>query len=307
MGEVLRDKVAVITGAGGGIGRAVALALAGEGAKVVVNDLGGAVDGTGESTTPADKVVEEIQRTWGSAVANYDSVATMEGGERIILAAVDNFDKIDILVTVAGILRDRMVFNMTEEEWDAVIDVHLKGTFTCVKYASILMRQQRSGRIITFSSESGLMGNSGQANYGAAKSGIAGLTKVVSRDLGKYGVTANSIVPRAATRMTLTEEVRKSLEIKKARGIEDEEGLEGLMDYQPEDVAPFVVFLASDAAANVNGQTFFVYGNTISLLSQPRPIKTIQKNGRWSLDELTELVPSTLAAELVNPAPPSSK
>ena len=150
-----------------------------------------------ESSTPADEVVNEIKAAGGDAVANYDSVATMDGGENIVKTALDSFGKLDIVVAVAGILRDRMLFNMTEEEWDAVIAVHLKGTFTVCKAASILFRQQRSGRIITFSSTSGLYGNSGQANYGAAKDGIAGFTRAVARDLGRYGVTVNSISPGA--------------------------------------------------------------------------------------------------------------
>ena len=295
--KVLEGKSAVVTGGGGGIGRGIAKAFAAAGAKVVVSDLGGALDGSGSSKASADVVVEEIGKKGGTAVANYDSVATMEGGERIIQTAVDNFGKLDILVCTAGILRDRMIFNMTEEEWDAVIAVHLKGTFTCVKYASILMRQQRSGRIVTFSSGSGVFGVTGQTNYGAAKSGIAGLTKVVAQDMGKYGVTANSILPMADTRMTMTEEVRKAREIRKARGLPEEDDV-GPMD--PEDIAPFIVYLASDKAANVNGQTFQVYGGSISLVSQPRIIKSIKKVGRWDVEELIERIPQTIGKGVVN-------
>ena len=201
MVDSLVDKVAIVTGSGRGIGRGIALEMASEGAKVVVVDPGVNVDGSGQDHSVAAQVCDEIRAAGGEAVPCMESVTSMEGGERIIQTAVDNFGKLDIVVTCAGILRDRMIFNMTEQEWDDVIAVHLKGTFTVVKHACILFRQQRSGRIITFSSESGLVGNSGQANYGAAKSGIAGFTKVVAKDMGRYGVTANAIAPRANTRM----------------------------------------------------------------------------------------------------------
>src|ERR687892_170102 len=204
MPNLLQDKVAIVTGAGRGVGRGVARLMAQEGASVVVVDPGVNVDGSGFDQSVAQQVVSEIQEAGGAAMACTESVTTMEGGERIVQTALDHFGKLDIVVTCAGILRDRMVFNMTEQEWDDVIAVHLKGTFTVVKHACILFRQQRSGSIITFSSTSGLYGNSGQANYGAAKDGIAGFTRVVARDMGRYGVTANAISPSAATRMTVS-------------------------------------------------------------------------------------------------------
>ncbi|MEX0684257.1 MAG: SDR family NAD(P)-dependent oxidoreductase, partial [Dehalococcoidia bacterium] len=189
----LDGRNAVVTGAGRGIGRAVALLLAQEGANVVVNDPGVNVDGTGHDNGPAEQVVAEIKSASGNAVANVDSVATADGGEAMVRQCVDAFGRIDFLVNVAGILRDRMIFNMAEQEWDDVINVHLKGHFNTIKPASVLMRQQRYGRIVNFSSISGLRGISGQSNYGAAKAGIAGLTRVVARDLGRYGVTCNAI------------------------------------------------------------------------------------------------------------------
>jgi NAD(P)-dependent dehydrogenase (short-subunit alcohol dehydrogenase family) len=303
---MLDGKVAVVTGAGRGIGRGVALALAAAGAKVVVNDYGVDIHGNVPSDAPANEVVNEIVKAGGQAISNGDSVADWNAAERIIQTAVKEFGRIDILVTCAGILRDRMVFNMSEDDFDSVLGVHLKGTFNCMRHACVLMRQQKYGRIITFSSGSGLFGNPGQANYGSAKAAISGLTKVAARDLGKYGITVNSIAPVAATRMTLTPEFLKAREIRKQQGIiREERALAQLEDLKPEDVAPVVVFLASDHAANVNGHFFLCAGGSVSLLSQPRAVKTIFKaDSAWTLDELDEVVPLTLAEGLVNPAPP---
>ena len=300
MGNLLQDKVAVVTGSGRGIGRGIVKLMAEEGAKVVVADLGVNVDGTGADTSFAEQVATEIREAGGEAASCTESVATMDGGEAIVQTAIDNFGKLDIVVTCAGILRDRMVFNMTEEEWDDVIAVHLKGTFTIAKHASILFRQQRSGRIITFSSTSGLYGNSGQANYGAAKDGIAGLTRVLARDLGRYGVTSNAISPAADTRMTGTvpDEARA---LRTARGIGG--GGAPRLRGQGEDVAPFVTWLASDEAAHVNGHVFHVTEGLVSLLNEPEAVKTISKSDKWTVDELARVVPSTLAYELFNPAP----
>ena len=302
MGERLKGKVAVITGAGRGIGRAHALAFAAEGAKVVVNDLGGAADGTGADKAPADEVVAEIKKMKGEAIANYDTVVTMEGGERIVKTAIDNFGRLDILVNNAGVLRDRMVFNMTEEEWDTVINVHLKGHFCCTKHACIVFRQQRIGRIINTSSVAGL-GNMGQANYSAATEGIVGFTRTVARDMGRYGVTCNAIRPIAATRLTVTPELKAAIEKAKEAGVPPPVDLSDLEKLEPGDIAPLVVYLATDEAANINGCVFGIKGGMISLFPEPTPIKTIFKEGRWSIDELSAIMPGSLAKDLVNPSP----
>ena len=304
MPDILANKVAIVTGAGRGVGRGVAKLMAAEGAKVVVVDPGVNVDGSGFDQSFADQVVNEIRQEGGQAVPCLESVATMEGGEQIVRTAIDNYGKLDIVVTCAGILRDRMIFNMTEQEWDDVIAVHLKGTFSVVKNACILFRQQRSGRIITFSSQSGLQGNSGQANYGAAKSGIAGFTKVVARDMGRYGVTANAIAPRATTRM-IGAIPDSAAEIRARGGVQTLDQGNEPETMNPDDIAPFVCYLASDYAAQVNGQTFLVYASEISLMSQPRPERSIYNPaGHWTLDEIAPQAREHLTRDLYNPAPP---
>ena len=298
MGNRLEGKVAVITGAGRGLGRAEALAFAEEGVKVVVNDLGGAGDGTGAAQSPADEVVAEIKKMGGDAVANYDSVATAEGGENIIKTAIDKFGRLDILVNNAGILRDRIIFNMSEDEWDVVLKVHLYGHFYCTKPACVIFRQQRSGRIINTSSGAGL-GNMGQANYSAAKEGIIGLTRTVARDMGKYGVTCNALRPLAATRLTLSPELEAAWE-KKGMG----DAVKQMKQSVPEMVAPLVVYLCTDAAANVNGYDFEVGGGQIGVYSQPEVTAKIEKAGIWTLDELMDIMPQKITKGLVNPVPP---
>ncbi|MBI4570320.1 MAG: SDR family oxidoreductase [Chloroflexi bacterium] len=307
MAHRLQNRVAIVTGAGRGIGRGVALLLAQEGANVVVNDYGVAVDGTQPSQGPAKDVADEIAAAGGKAVPNFDTVATVEGGEGIIKTALDAFGRLDILINVAGILRDRMIFNMTEEEWDAVIAVHLKGHYCTTKPASVIFRQQRYGRIVNFSSGSGLTGNPGQANYGAAKAGIAGFTRVVAKDLGRYGVTCNAISPGAATRMTAavpesSRELRARAGIQGAGALPRQSLLASMRE--PEYVAPMTVYLCTDEAWDINGKIFAVAGGTISLIQEETPARTIAKDGRWTVDELRELVPSRLMYGLPNPAPP---
>jgi hypothetical protein len=298
MAKRLAGKVAIVTGAGRGIGRGEALALASEGARVVINDLGGGVDGSGASTSPAEEVVAEIKKLGGEAAANYDSVATQQGGQNIIKTAIDAFGKVDILVNNAGILRDRMLFNMTEEDWDTVLKVHLYGHFHTIRAVSPLFRQQRYGRIINTASVAGLNATTyGQANYGAAKEGIVGLTRKVARDMGRYGVTCNCIRPNAGTRLTLSDEMKEARPEAMAR----------FEEMKPEGIAPLVVWLASDDAANVNGRTFFVEKGRVGLYSEPVLEKQLVKPGGWNIDELFMFMSGTMTKDLVNPDPPQAK
>ncbi len=309
MGDRLKGKVAIVTGSGRGIGRAEALALAAEGAKIVVNDLGAASDGSGASASPADEVCQEIKKLGGEAVPNFDSVATWAGGENIVKTAIDKFGRIDILVNNAGILRDKMVFNMTEEEWDIIIKIHLYGHFYCTRAASPYMRQQRWGRIINTSSIAGL-GNMGQANYSAAKEGIVGFTRTVAKDMGKYGVTCNALRPNAATRMTVTDELMAAWKKQFVdAGGTDEKVFKEMIDKmvlssKPEHIAPVVVWLATEEAADVNGATFFISGNEIGIYAEPAVTQKITKpEGFWSVDELVKITPKELTNNWKNPMP----
>ena len=279
---MLTGKVAVVTGAGAGIGRGIALLFAQHGAKIVVNDLGGSGSGEGRDSMPADKVVAEIVAVGGTAVSNYDSVADRGAGDRIIGTALEHFGRIDVVVNNAGILRDRILFNMSEDDWDAVIGVHLKGTFACTRAAVPHMRQQKSGRIINITSTAGLIGNYGQANYAAAKMGIVGLTKITALDMARYGVTANCIAPFAWTRLIGT--IPTETEAQKAR-------VEKLKQMDPNLIAPLVAFLASDAGQEVSGQIFGVRGKEIMLFSQPRPIRQIADVQGWTAEKIAAVIP----------------
>jgi 3-oxoacyl-[acyl-carrier protein] reductase len=295
----LQEKVAVVTGAGRGIGRAEAVLLAREGARVVVNDLGGGPIGGGADDRVAAQVAEEIRAAGGEAVANYDSVATMEGGARIIKTAIDNFGRLDLLINNAGIVRPRIIYNMSESDWDDLIAVHLKGHFSTIRAAAPIFREQKSGVIVNTASESGL-GHLGQASYSAAKEGIIGLTRTIARDLGRFNVRCNAIRPRAATRL-FDEEAAKAME--RTRAMLGERSipvpLANPLDNKPEQVAALVVWLCTEAAANVNGRTFVVGGEIVGLYPEPEPSHTMIREGGWDLDAL-DRVAATLTAGLRN-------
>src|SRR2546422_6656271 len=294
---MLSGKTALVTGAGRGIGRGIALALAAAGAKVVVNDIGASLSGEGVENTPAQSVVDEIVKAGGAAQPNYGSVADFGKAAAMVQQAIDSWGRIDIVVHVAGILRDRMIFNMTEDEWDAVINVHLKGMFNVVRAASVSMREQKGGRIISMSSVSAL-GAPGQPNYAAAKAGIIGLTWSTANAMAKYGVTVNAIMPSGATRMI--DSTPRGRQVFEQTGKWPSELAAGT-DRDPDNVAPIVVYLVSDAGASVSGQVFHARGYGYTLLAQPHAGRHIQAARRSGPRGLARRCPDTLGANLKQP------
>jgi len=285
-------RVAVVTGGGNGIGRAHALAFAAQGARVVVNDLGGSRDGEGSSARPAQTVADEITAAGGQAVANTDDISTWDGARRLIEAAVEAFGGLDVVVNNAGILRDKMIVTMTEQDWDAVIGVHLKGTLAVLHHAAAYWRQRakdghaNDARVINTTSPSGLFGNPGQANYGAAKAGIASLTIIAARELDRYGVTVNAIAPTALTRMT------EDLEMMRAAA--------ATADLSPEAISPLVVWLGSARSRAVTGRVFGVWGNAITVLEGWVNGPSVSRDTRWDQDGLAAVIPGLVAKAAPN-------
>lgn len=280
MGNFLAGKAVAVTGAGRGIGRAVALAAAAEGARVVVNDYGVSADGTSPTSEIADAVVKEIEAAGGQAVAVADDISTMAGGQRLVDTALEAYGRLDGAVCVAGILRERMLFNMTEEEWDPVVATHLKGTFTVFRAASAVMRKQKSGTLIGFTSGNH-QGSVSQANYSAAKGGIISLVRSAALGLHKYGVTANAVAPVARTRMSA--------------GVPMELTEIG----EPADVAALVAYLLSDRArqARVTGQVYTIAGPKIAVWAQPRELRSAYSEGAWTPERIADFLPGTVGVD----------
>jgi NAD(P)-dependent dehydrogenase (short-subunit alcohol dehydrogenase family) len=284
---MLQGKVVLVTGAGGGIGRDFALAMAAAGAKVLVNDLGTSVRGEGKDTGAAQKVVDEIRAAGGTAAANADSVADWESANRIVQCAIDNFQRLDIVVNNAGILRDRFFFNLSPDDWRAVIDVHLNGSFYVSRAAAPHFKSQQSGCYVHMTSTSGLVGNLGQANYAAAKLGIVGLSKSIALDMAKYAVRSNCISPFAWSRMIgsiPTETAEQQARVEKLKSMETAK------------IAPLAVFLSSEEAKDVTGQIFAVRANEIFLMSQSRPLRSVHRAEGWTPEAVgTHAIPALRA------------
>jgi len=284
---VLNGKVGVVTGAGRGIGREICLSFAREGVKVVVNDLGGDRDGSGEGKI-ADEVVKEIQDLGGEAVANYDSVGTVEGGENLFKTTIDAFGEMDFLVNNAGILRDRTLYNMEESDWDAIMEVHLKGHYNCTRPFVRYIRDENrlNCRILNMSSVSGLYGNFGQTNYGAAKAGIAGFSRSLALEVAKYKCTVNTISPGAATRLTI------DLIEAAGREYDANDWTQG-----PEQIAPVVTWLCSEEANDITSQIIHSQGGILGIMQQPAVIKSFTSDNLWTIDQLNQLMPELIEAK----------
>jgi NAD(P)-dependent dehydrogenase (short-subunit alcohol dehydrogenase family) len=282
----LDGRVAIVTGGGRGIGAAISRLFAAEGASVVVNDLGATTDGSGADASPAHGVVDEIRETGGQAVANGGDISEVATGEELVQTAIKEFGKLDIVVNVAGILRDRMIFNLSPEDWDAVIKVHLRGHYTTVRPASAYWREQRNPegnfRVINFSSVSGLQGSPGQPNYAAAKMGIVGLTYSLAQGMARYGVTANAIAPAAATRLTAT--------VPDAQRVRQDGPSEEDLSRSPDNIAPICAYLASERSSWLSGRTIAAGGFQVDLYSNPEIIASAASDGPWQLEDLATKV-----------------
>lgn len=291
-GKIVEGKVVVVTGAGRGIGRAIAMLMAQQGAKVVVNDIGVSLAGAGGDPTPAQEVVNDITKVGGEATANYDSVAEFKSAGKIVQCALDSFGRIDCVVNNAGILRDVIFHKMTEDDWDAVVTVMLKGAFNTCRHAAEHFRRQQSGAFVHMTSTSGLIGGMGQANYSAAKLGLVALSKAIAIDMARFNVRSNCVAPVAWTRMTASIPAKDPVAAKRT---------ERYQQITPEHNAPLVVFLASDAAAGVNAQVFSVRKNEIFLMSQSRPLRSIHRSDGWTPQACAEHMYPALKSGFYSP------
>jgi NAD(P)-dependent dehydrogenase (short-subunit alcohol dehydrogenase family) len=289
MADIVAGKVAIVTGGGRGIGRAIALLMAKEGARVLVNDVGAALDGAGADAGPAQAVADEIKKAGGAAVANTLSITAPENADKIVQVALEAFGRVDILVNNAGILRDRIFHRMSWSDWKDVIDVHLNGSFNMSRAVAGHFREQNAGSFVHMTSTSGLIGNYGQANYMAAKMGIVGLSRSIALDMSRFNVRSNCIAPFAWSRMigsipTETEEEKRRVE--------------KLQQMTPEKIAPLVVYLASDRAAGISGQIFSVRNNEIFLFNQTRPIRSLHRADGWTPEKLDAQLKGAFGASL---------
>jgi NAD(P)-dependent dehydrogenase (short-subunit alcohol dehydrogenase family) len=307
LSEHLKGRNAVVTGAAGGLGKEICLALAREGANIVCNDIGADRSGAGAEKTPVDKVVDAVKAIGVKAIANYDSVVDFKASEKLIKTCVQEFGKIDILVNCHGMLRDKMIWNMSEDEWDSVVAVHLKGTFNTCRHACVLMREQKSGRIINVTSDA-WRGTMGHVNYGAVKGGVVSLTRSIAREMGRYSVTCNAFAPIAATRMTMSDEVVKGTWKRVEAGVMSKAEAELMLAMPgPEHIPPIIIYLATDQAWNINGQVFHAEGGRVGIYSEPIEVKSVYKElkyGPFTTDEMIAMVPKILQQGYINPAPP---